>query len=441
MGYLIKNIDILTMNDTLETWPRGGILVEGEQISFVGDAGEAERAAKAAGEGIEAIDGRGAIALPAFINAHTHSGMIPFRSLGDDYPDRLRRFLMPLEKRAMTRELAVKSARYACAEMLLAGTGCFVDMYFFEDAIADAVKESGMRAFLGETVMADATCDSPEPSGGLALGEAFIRNWQGDDRITPLIAPHAVNTNSAETIRKAAEIAERYNVPITMHVSEMEYEMAYCRDRYSLSPIAFLESLGAFSPKFIAAHCILAGDEDIEILARNRVSVAHCIGANTKSAKGVAPVKHMLDAGIPLALGTDGPASGNTLDMFTLFGLFAKFHKTMNRDRTLFPAPEIVKLATSNAARALGIYNETGSLEAGKKADITLVETESVNMFPNFDPYSVLVYSANAANVDTVLVNGRILVRGKRLTGLSLSELRQDIDEAMGFFKTVCHSI
>ncbi|MDR2480249.1 MAG: amidohydrolase family protein, partial [Treponema sp.] len=186
---------------------------------------------------------------------------------------------------------------------------------------------------------------------------------------------------------------------------------------------------------FIAAHCIHADAEDIAILARNKTAVAHCIGANTKSAKGVAPVKAMLEQGVPVALGTDGPSSGNTLDMFTQFDLFAKFHKTANRDLTLFSSPEIVRLATSGAARALGIYDKTGSLEAGKKADITLVETESVNMFPVFDPYSVLVYSANAANVDTVFVNGRRLVEGKRLTGVSLGDLRQGLESAMGEFR------
>jgi cytosine/adenosine deaminase-related metal-dependent hydrolase len=336
----------------------------------------------------------------------------------------------------MTCALAVKSARYACAEMLLAGIGCFVDMYFFEDSIAEAVRAMGMRAFLGETVIGEETCDSPDRAyGGLALGEEFIRRWKVDSRITPMIAPHATNTNEPEKIREAIDLALKYNVPVTMHVSEMDYEMRLFREKYDSTPIAFLENLGAFESPFIAAHCVFADERDIEILAKNRVCVAHCIGANTKSAKGVAPVKQMREAGVPVALGTDGPASGNTLDMFTLFDLFAKFHKTANHDRTLFPASQILQLATSGAAKALGLYGETGSLEAGKKADITFIETKSANMFPVFDPYSVLVYSAKAANVNTVMLNGRFLVRDKKPLLFSLDDLRADLDDEMDFFR------
>ncbi|MDR1955834.1 MAG: amidohydrolase [Treponema sp.] len=433
MGYLISNVHILTMNKTMDAYPDGAILIEGDRILRVAE--RSALAGEAKNQNHRVIDGRGAIAVPGFINAHTHSGMIPFRSLGDDCADRLRRFLLPLENRAMTGELASLSALYACAEMLLAGISCFVDMYYFEDTLAAAVKASGIRAFLGQTVMGEPVCDSREPYGGLLLGERFIQKWQGDELITPMIAPHATNTNSPEKIREAAALAARYDVPITMHVSEMDYEMEYFRRAYGMTPIGFLDSLGVLSPRFIAAHSIHSTPEDIRILARRGAAVAHCIGANTKSAKGVAPVKEMLEAGVKVALGTDGPASGNTLDLFTQFSLFAKFHKTAHRDRILFPASAILQLATSGAAAALGIEDQVGSIEPGKKADITLVETESVNMFPCFDPYSVLVYSATAANTDTVFVNGRLLVRGKKLTGLSLPDIRRNLDEAMGIFR------
>jgi cytosine/adenosine deaminase-related metal-dependent hydrolase len=221
----------------------------------------------------------------------------------------------------------------------------------------------------------------------------------------------------------------------------MDYEAAYFRETYGQSPIAFLESLGILGPDVIAAHCIHADAEDIGILARTGTAVAHCIGANTKSAKGVAPIKAMREAGVPVALGTDGPASGNTLDMFTQFDLFAKFHKTANADRALFPASTIIPLATSGAAKALNKYHHIGSLETGKKADITLVETASVNMFPRFDPYSALVYSAKAANVDTVFVNGRPLVRNKRLTHTRLDTLQAGLAEAMTGFINALDSI
>jgi cytosine/adenosine deaminase-related metal-dependent hydrolase len=249
-----------------------------------------------------------------------------------------------------------------------------------------------------------------------------------------MVAPHGTNTNSPEKIVEAHRLAERYGVPMTMHVSEMEYEVAHFRDEFDMTPIAFLDSLGVLDDRFIAAHCVLAEDGDLDILAKRGTAVAHCIGANTKSAKGVAPVKAMLERGIPVALGTDGPASGNTLDMFTQFDLFAKFHKTANKDRSAFPASEIVRLATSGAAAALKLSDKIGSIEVGKKADLVLIETSSVNMFPIFDPYAVLVYSAKAANVDSVFVDGRPLLRGKRLTRLDLGEARTELESLMEDF-------
>jgi cytosine/adenosine deaminase-related metal-dependent hydrolase len=433
MDYLIRDVCVVTMNGGMEVIPAGAVLIAGGTVAAVAEG--AALAGEEKNPAVRVIDGRGAIALPGLINAHTHAGMIPFRSLGDDCADRLRRFLLPLEKRAMTGELAALSARYACAEMLLAGVTCFVDMYYFEDAVAAAVKSAGMRAFLGETVMEEAVCDSGEAHGGLVRGERFIRQWRGDALVTPMIAPHATNTNRPDKIREAAALARRYDVPLTMHVSEMDYEMEYFRTVHGMTPVAFLNALGVLSPRFIAAHCIHVDAEDIRILAATGAAVAHCIGANTKSGKGVAPVKEMLEAGVRVALGTDGPASGNTLDMFTQFDLFAKFHKTAHRDRTLFPASAIVALATSGAAAALGIGDRVGSIEPGKRADIILVETESANMFPCFDPYSVLVYSAKAANVDTVFVNGELLVREKKLTGRPLADIRRDLDGAMGVFR------
>jgi len=429
MNFLIHNAHVLTMNAALDRYPDGCVVVEGPKIAAVGD-----RSLIARYSSYERIDAEGGLLIPGLINAHTHAGMVPFRSLGDDCVDRLRRFLFPLEA-AMTRELACASAAYACREMLLAGTTTFVDMYYFESDIARVVKDAGLRAFLGETVIDFPTCDASEPHGGIAYAERFIPEWLGDDLITPMIAPHGTNTNAPEKLVEARRLADRYGVPMTMHVSEMDYEVAHFRKVYGKTPIAFLDSIGLLSPRFLAAHCVLAEEADLDILAARGVPVAHCIGANTKSAKGVAPVKAMRARGIPVALGTDGPSSGNTLDMFTQFDLFAKFHKTANKDRAAFPAAEILKLATSGAAAALGIADKVGSIEAGKRADLALVETSSVNMFPIHDPYSALVYSAKSFNVDSVFVDGKPLLRGKIPSGRSLADLRGELDSLMGDFR------
>ena len=435
MSFLIDDVRVLTMNAAMDSFEHGCVAVEGKTIVAVGDGSIGSRY-----PGFERIDGDGGILIPGLINAHTHSGMIPFRSLGDDCVDRLRRLIFPLEA-SMTASLARASARYACCEMLLAGVTTFLDMYYFEDDIARAVKETGMRAFLGETVIGSPSCDAPEPHGGLTRAGRFIPDWLNDELITPMVAPHATNTNSPGAIVESRRLAERHGVPLMMHVSEMDYEVSHFRDTYGMTPIGFLDSLGVLGERFIAAHCVLVDDNDIDTLARRRVTVAHCIGANTKSAKGVAPVGKMLERGVRVALGTDGPSSGNTLDMFTQFDLFAKFHKTANRDRSAFPAKEIVKLATCDAAAALGIADKVGTIEVGKRADLTLVESRSANMFPIHDPYSVLVYSAKASNVDSVFVDGRPLVRRKALTALSLDDSRTELQGRMADFRAAAQAL
>ncbi|WP_042147254.1 amidohydrolase [Paucisalibacillus sp. EB02] len=428
MRTVIKNVYVLTMNEKMDVYEHGFIGFEDGQIIDVGPMSELRHSYDTV------IEGKGAIAIPGMVNCHTHVGMIPFRSLGDDYHDRLRRFLFPLEKECMTKELAYHSAKYAIAEMQLAGITTFMDMYYFEDSIAKATDEMGARAILGETVIDFPTCDTTEAHGGLHYAKSYIPNWLGHDRITPAIAPHAPNTNSKEALIEANRIAAECNVPMTMHVSEMDYEMDYFQETYRMSPVSFLESIGLLNDRFVLAHGIHLSDSDIEILRKYQVKIAHCIGANTKSAKGVARVREMLEKGLTIGLGTDGPSSGNTLDLFTQMKLFANFHKTELKDRTAFPAKEIVKLATIGGAGVLGLSDKIGSLELNKKADIVLVETDSVNMFPIFDPYAVLVYSANASNVRDVFVDGKAIVRNKQLTQTGLSDIRQELASHMREF-------
>lgn len=418
------------MNKNMDTYENGYMIFEDDEIKEVGIEYESEKAIFD-----QIIDAEGGILLPGMVNTHTHIGMIPFRSLGDDCKDRLRRFLFPLENKCMDGELAYSSAKYAIAEMLLGGVTTFLDMYYFEEEIAKACNEMGVRAILGETVMEAPTCNSETPHGGIEYGERFILNWKDHPLITPIIAPHATNTNSGKALKRVKEISDKYKIPFTLHVSEMDYEMDYFRDEYNMTPIEYLDHIGVLSENMIAAHCILVNSKDIELLEKNGVKVAHCIGSNTKAAKGVAPVKEMLEAGIQVGLGTDGPSSGNTLDIFTQLKLFANFHKNENRDRSVFPATEILKLATIEGAKVLQMDNIIGSLEKGKKADFIIVETQSVNMFPIYDPYSALVYSANASNVHSVYVNGVGLVRDKKLEGIKLEDLREDLNSQMKYFK------
>lgn len=432
MKTLIKNVHILSMDEQFSEVKNGFVLIEGETIAKIGSVFELDSVTIQADQ---VIDGKNGLLIPGLINTHTHAGMIPFRSLGDDVPDRLRRFLFPLEQH-MTKELVRASSNYAIAEMLLSGVTTFCDMYYFEDEVAKSCKEMGIRALVGETIIDMPTCDSPKPSGGFEYCETFLEKWQNDALITPIIAPHAPNTNNPEILKKIVELSEKYNAPITMHVSEMTYEIDDFQEKYNQTPIEFLQALGYFDRDFILAHCVLTTENDLNIIAKSKgkARVAHCIGANTKSAKGVAPVKQMLEKNIVVGLGTDGPSSGNTLDLFSQMRLFANMHKTYNHDRALFPAKEIVRLSTMGGAETLGLADQVGSIEIGKKADLTLIETESVNMFPIFDPYSAIVYSANASNVASVWVNGRQLVSEKKMVKQGLKEIKATLHQEMENF-------
>lgn len=428
MRTLIDHVTVLTMDERETVWEDGYVLTDGQRIAEVG-SGRCEKQAD------EHVDGRGGILMPGMVNVHSHIPMVPFRSMGDDCPDRLRRFLFPLELEAMNPELIYRASRYAVCELLLAGVTSVQDMYYFEDQVARACDEMGIRAWVGETVINMETCDSREPYGGLKLCEELLEKWQGHGRIHPMVAPHATNTNEPEMLKAAWELAERYGSCFTLHVSEMDYEMTEFREKYGKTPIEFLYDLGVLGPRTIAAHCIHATDHDIGLFAETGTKVAHCIGSNTKGGKGICPVGDMRKAGVTVGLGTDGPSSGNTLDLFTQFRLFPSFQKTRYHDRALFPAKEIVRLGTMGGAEVFGAEREIGSIEAGKQADLVLVETDSVNMFPVYNPYSAIVYSANASNVDSVWVAGERLVEGRRLLKADLRAERERLEESMPEFR------
>ncbi|WP_373780119.1 amidohydrolase [Jeotgalibaca porci] len=429
MKTLLTNMHVLTMDAAYTTFNPGFISITNDKITAVGPmdnlpTDDYERV----------IDGKGALAIPGMINTHTHIGMVPFRSLGDDTPDRLTRFLFPLEQSCMTESLAYHSGKYAIAEMQLAGITTFFDMYYFEDELAKATDEMGSRAILAETILEEAP-DAKKPYGGLAYAAEFIPNWLYHPLITPAVAPHAPYTNSAESLKQAFNLAEKYAVPFSLHVSEMTFEMEHYQNEYSQTPIQYLNDLGILNERTLAAHCIFATEADIALMKEKNVAVAHCIGANTKSAKGIAPVQAMLDAGLRVGLGTDGPSSGNTLDLFSQMKMVAYFHKTALKNRAAFPTRDIVRLATIGGAEALGMADQIGSLEPGKQADITLIETDSVNMFPIFDPYAVLVYSAQAHNVRDVFIAGEPVVTDKKIVRADLYDLRSRLDSEMKHFR------
>ena len=428
MRTLIKNVTVLTLDESGRVYTDGYVVVDDGRIVEVGEGGGPKACD-------EVIDGRGGILMPGMINTHTHLSMIPFRSMGDDCPDRLRRFLFPLELEAMTPELVYRAARYAVCELLLAGVTAVADMYYFEDEVARACEEMGIHAWVGETVIDQETCDSKTTDETLRICEELILKWKEHERIHPMVAPHATNTNPPEVLKAAHDLAVKYGVQYTLHVSETDYEMKHFADVYGKTPIEFLADLGVLGPETIAAHCIHMTEQDIRLMAESEAKIAHCVGANTKSGKGISPIHEARQAGVCVGVGTDGPSSGNTLDLFTQFKMIPYFQKTNYHDRSICKAKEVVEMGTITGAKVLGAEQEMGSIEVGKRANLVLVETESANMFPIYNPYSAIVYSANAGNVDCVWVDGELLVKDYKLTKVDLRAERAALEDEMAAFR------
>lgn len=415
---LIKNVTILTMNPNKDIIENGVVVIDNDHIVAIGDQ---ELIKKYPSH--EVIDGKEGILIPGFVNAHTHCPMTVFRSLGDDVPNRLNRYLFPLEKMLVSKDMVSLGSKYGICEMALAGVTTFADMYYYEDEVAKSAKEVGLRAVVGETIVDFIAPDAQKPYEGLDYCHWFIDKWKNDELIIPAVAPHAPYSSDTLHLQKAFNLAEEKDVPILMHIAEMDYESEKYMNEYKLTPVQYLDSIGILNSRMVGAHLIKVNDEDLKILKEREVGISHNIGANAKGAHGVAPAYKMYNMGLKLGLGTDGPMSGNTLDIFTQMGLVAKIHKLVNNDRTIFSADQILEMATLGGARALNLDNKIGSIEVGKKADLVLVETKSINMQPIYDYYSVLVYSANASNVSSVIVNGKLIVKDKELLTQNYSHL------------------
>ena len=401
---------VLTMDGEGRAFSPGAVLVEDGAISAVGPA--------AIADGIEdgrRIDASGCIVLPGMVNTHTHVAMTLFRGLGDDEPDRLRRFIWPLEARVVDSDGVHDGAMLGCLEMALGGVTCFADMYFFAERVADAADAIGLRAVVGQAIMGDAAPDADTPDAALARFAALYEARRDHPLVMPALAPHAPDTLRTATLEAVRVLSESADAPVLIHLCETEAELATIRGRSGLTPVGYLHSLGLLGPHLVGAHCIHADESDIDLLAGAGAGVAHNMVANVKAAKGVAPVPAMLAAGVPVGLGTDGPMSGNTLDVIGQLGYVAKLHKLTAGDRTAMPARLVVEMATIGGARALGLDDRIGSLEPGKRADVVLIDATGAHMTPLYDPYAALVYAATPADVRTVLVDGCIIVENRRL--------------------------
>jgi 5-methylthioadenosine/S-adenosylhomocysteine deaminase len=368
----------------------------------------------------QTIDAKGKLIMPGLINAHTHIPMVLMRGLVDDVTldDWLRKYIFPAEAKNVNEEFVRWGSRLALAEMIRSGTTTFADMYYFEDAVAEETKAAGLRGFVGETWIDFPAPDNKSEAEMAAYTEKFLKKWQGDALIHASVAPHSIYTCSEKTLRDSAALARKYHAPILIHVAEMRKELVDSLEKNGTTPVQYLERIEFLGPDVLAAHCIWVDYTDMKILAERQVGCAHNPSSNMMLASGVAPVVDERATGMRVGLGTDGPAgSNNDLDMMEEMDLASKLQKTYRVDPRALGAKGALEMATIEGARALHMEKEIGSLEARKKADFVVLNLNVANAVPMFDAYSQIVYALKASEVETVVVNGKTVMKdGKVLT-------------------------
>jgi 5-methylthioadenosine/S-adenosylhomocysteine deaminase len=411
--YLIKDCAILTLDKNLRIIEKGFIALKGSKIELIGEISSLPP--KSSAEKI--IEAENTLAMPGLINAHTHAAMVYFRGLADDIPlkEWLEKHIWPAEAKFVSPNFIREAVKLAALEMIKSGTTAFCDMYFAEDVAAESLKELGIRAFLGEGILDFPTPITKSPQESMERIEKFAFDYKGDELITPVVAPHAPYTCSEETLKKAASLAEKLSLPLHIHLAEEEWEVEKFKKERGMTPIAYLESIGFLGSNLSAAHVNWIDGNDIETLEKTKTSVVHNPESNMKLATGISPVPEMLKNGVNVALGTDGAASNNNLDMFGEMATAARLHKIAQKDPQAITALDVIKMATLGGAQALGAEEEIGSLEKGKRADIILINLRKAHLTPIYNFYSHLVYSAISSDVDTVIINGRVVMRNRKV--------------------------
>ena len=405
---------VVTMDGARTILHEGSVAVKGDTIVAVGPQSDVEGRYHAA----KTIDAHGKLVLPGFINGHVHVPMTLFRGLHDDVTlnDWLYKYIFPAEAKNVNEEFVRWGTRLAAAEQIRAGVTTFADMYYFEDAVAEETKAAGMRGILGETFIDFPAPDNKTNAAMLAYTEKFLKKWQGDPLIHAAPAPHSIYTCSKKTIQDAAALAKKYHAPLLMHVAEMKKEWEDSEKANGMSPVQYLEKIGVLGPNLVAAHCIFVDEADRKLLAERQVGCVHNPSSNMMIASGVAPVPEMRAAGVAVGLGTDGPAgSNNDLDLMEEIDLAAKLAKISKMDPLALNAKAVVEMATIDGARALHMEKEIGSLEAGKKADLIVIDLDEPNAVPMYDVYAQIAYSLKGSDVETVIIGGRLVMQDRKL--------------------------
>ena len=433
MNILIKNGIILPMNrpDGDSVTFKGNVGIEGERIAMVSKSyTAAKKFLEKHGDDCTVIDVAGKIVMPGLINTHTHVAMALLRGISDDVPlmEWLQEHIWPIEAKMGYKEV-YDGARLGMLEMMLGGTTTMVDMYPYQEAVAHAAVSAGIRAVVSP-------CSMDFRMAHFEDDWRKVRNrFSGSSTVSMIMGPHAIYTLNEDNLKRTIKLAEDLDVMYHIHLSETTTEVSDSMKAHGMSPVRYLEQMGLFDRHTLAAHCVVMSDEDIEILARHGVSVAHNPQSNMKLASGIAPVKKMMDAGINVALGTDGASSNNDLDMWEEMRTASLLQKVATMDTCAIPAYTALQMATVNGARAIGREGELGVIQRNALADIIIVDLNQAHMYPHTNLVSELVYSAHAGDVDTVIINGRVTVSGRKCLTMNQTEIcriaQRDIDNLM----------
>lgn len=430
MTTLITNATVLPCTEDMPVIDKGWVHVEGDTIKAIG-AGEAPAIA-----GAEIIDAGGDVVMPGMINPHCHMAMTLFRGLGEDVDDRLYRYILPLERKFVRPEAVRAGTALAALELIEGGVTSVADMYYFETEVARIVAQAGIRGVLGQTI---ADFDPPDHSNvdeGFALTEALVAEFAGHSRVIPSIAPHAPYSTGMATMERIARWADDHpDVPVQMHLAESDAEMEWAEKTHGMRPVEVVEKAGLLRKGLICAHCLHVDETDIERMAHAQVCVAHNARSNGKAGRGIAPVEAMRAAGIPVGISTDGAMSGNTLDLFSQFAPVSMFAKLLGHSRKPMASVDIVRMATRDGAKVLGLDAKVGSLEPGKQADLIRVSLSSPRQQPVYDIYSTLVFATMPTDVCDVMVGGAWLMRGREVLSLERKKVLRDALQVAQSFK------
>jgi 5-methylthioadenosine/S-adenosylhomocysteine deaminase len=417
---VVSNGIVITVDGNRRILNPGSIAINGTDIVAIDAPANIAARFKAA----DTIDATGRVIMPGLINTHTHAAMVMYRGLGNDLAlmDWLQKYIFPAEAKTVSPEFVRVGTRLAVLEMIQSGTTLFADMYYFEEEVARVTKAAGMRGVLGQTVIEFPVPDAKTPAEALKRTEAFATEFAADELITPAIAPHAVYTLDAKTLTAVSELARRLKIPIQIHLAETSAEIGMSQERHQMRPVAILDQLKFWAPVTIAAHAVWITPEEITLLKQRNVGVSNNPESNMKLSSGTAPVVAYRTAGVNVGLGTDGAASNNDLDMFEAMRQAAFQQKLITMDPTAISAPEALDMATIGGARVVGQQARVGSLEVGKRADLIVVGMSRPRQQPLFDPVAQIVYASRGDDVETTIVNGKVLMRNR--TVLTLDEAR-----------------